>query len=189
MVKNFTKENLQWESLAKYPECSFKGSDTRLMLGWLVDWMYTFNIDERNEICASALAASRCMDDFLRLVYTQNRLFLSREQGFACLNLLKTWYVKTMWCARACYDQKICFFNLTPKYHYLMHVGLDLERQLQGGLEDILSPGLFATQMAEEYIGKSCRVARTTHPCTAVKRTAQKWMVHCKQWFDEEPAE
>ncbi|CAK9001975.1 Uncharacterized protein SCF082_LOCUS7136, partial [Durusdinium trenchii] len=37
MVKHFTRDNLSWTSLNKYPEASFKGSDTRLILGFLVD--------------------------------------------------------------------------------------------------------------------------------------------------------
>ena len=39
MVKHFTRENLGWPSMNSYPECSFKESDTRLILGFLISEM------------------------------------------------------------------------------------------------------------------------------------------------------
>ena len=185
MVKHFSKENLGWDSLAKYPEASFKGSDTRLLLRWLVAWMYEANIFTKNQVCSDALDACRCMDDFMRLVFTSNRIFLSRAEGASCVTLLKTWQSKVMQCAMSCYNESLCFFNLTPKFHYIFHVTADVQSQLDAGGVELLNPSLFSTQMAEEYIGKSCRIARTVHPCTAVARTAQKWLVHAKQWFDD----
>ena len=101
-----------------------------------------------------------------------------------CVQFTRSLACQTHACARGCYDQSLCFFNLTPKFHYLQHVSSDVKAQLDAGHDEILNPALFATQMAEEYIGKSCQVARTTHPCTAVQRTAQKWLVFCKQWWD-----
>ena len=89
-------------------------------------------------------------------------------------------------CARACYDQSLVFFNLTPKVHYLFHVSDDTKKQLLvNDLQCILNPALFSTQMAEDYIGKTCRVAKTVHPCTAAFRTAQKWLVVTKQVWDD----
>ena len=184
MIKNFTKENMGWTSLAKFPESSCKGSDCRLLLGFLVDFMYHDRTYEVNSICHAAVDAVRSMDDCMRLLFTANRTFLTRAEGLAAFNLLEVWHVKTHACARGCYDQSLCFFNLTPKFHYLQHVSSDVKAQLDAGHDEILNPALFATQMAEEYIGKSCQVARTTHPCTAVQRTAQKWLVFCKQWWD-----
>ena len=184
MVKHFSRDNLGWESMAKYPEASFKGSDTRLLLGWLIDWMTHFQVNSVNSICADALEACRSMDGFMRLVFTSDRTFLDREQGFLCLKLLNVWQMKTMACAKQCFRESLCFFNLPPKFHYIFHVTSDLKKQLGAGGNFILNPALFSTQMAEEYIGKSCRIARTVHPSTAVQRTAQKWLVYMKQWLE-----
>ena len=182
-VKSFTRDNLGWDSFAKYPEASFKGSDVKLLLGFLVDFMYHDETHQVNQVCCDALHAARCMDDFLRLVFTANRFFLSREEASAALNYLLMWHAKTHACARGCFDQRLVFFNLTPKFHYLQHVSDDIKKQLDSELTEILSPAIYATQMAEDYIGKSCRVAKTTHPCTAVRRTGQKWLVFCRQWW------
>ena len=62
----------------------------------------------------------------------------------------------------------------------------DIKKQLLvNDLQCILNPALFSTQMAEDYIGKTCRVAKTVHPCTAAFRTAQKWLVVTKQVWDD----
>ena len=39
LVKHFTRENLGWGSLHEMPEASFKASDVRLMLRWLVSYL------------------------------------------------------------------------------------------------------------------------------------------------------
>ena len=183
MLKHFTRENLHWESLAKYPDSSCKGSDSRLLLGFLVDFMYHDKTHEVNSICKDALDAGRSMDDFLRLIFTEDRTFLTAEQAVSAVNLLTVWHSKSNACALGCYQQQLCFFNLTPKFHYLQHISTDLQKQISARC-DPLNPALFATQMAEEWIGRSCRIARTAHPCTAVSRTAEKWLVFCHQWWD-----
>lgn len=189
LVKTFSRDNLNWESLAKYPDASFKGSDVKLLLQWLIDFMYHDNTREQtaDTVCQNALDAARCMDDFLRLIFTSHRVLISREAARSCLNLLQEWHVKSHSCARLCFDRGLCFFNLAPKGHYLFHVSADLKKQLEDeNNQNIISPAAFSTQMAEDYIGKSCRVARAVHPCTAVMRTAQKWLVFQKQWWDKD---
>lgn len=173
--------------MVKFPEASFKGSDVKLLLGFLVDFMKHDGTSAINQICMSALEAAESMDDFLRLVFTTDRLFLSREEANLAINYLEVWHEKFHACARGCYDQSLVFFNLTPKVHYLFHVSDDLRKQLH--LRHILNPGLFSTQMAEDYIGRTCRVAKTTHPCTAVQRTAQKWLVVTKQLWEDDTSD
>lgn len=60
-VKTFTRDNLGWDSFAKYPEASFKGSEVKLLLGFLVDFMYHDETHQVNQICCDALDAARCM--------------------------------------------------------------------------------------------------------------------------------
>eukprot|EP00435_Cladocopium_sp_Y103_P004545 s2021_g1.t1 len=95
MVKHFTKENLAWSSLAKYPDCSFKGSDTRLLLGFLIDFIQHDNAQDVNSICRDALDAAQSMDDSIRMFYTEDRTFLPRAQGLVAFNLLEMWHVKS----------------------------------------------------------------------------------------------
>ena len=72
-----------------------------------------------------------------------------------------------------------------------MHVAHDLAVQLnrvRDG-EYILNPALFATQMAEDATGRSCRMARTVHVLTSNMRVAQKWLIATKLFWDKEQNE
>jgi hypothetical protein len=97
--------------------------------------------------------------------------------------------VKNFTCATLCFGKRLCFFPLTPKFHFLLHVAADLKEQLsrmQSTDRYILNPGLFATQMAEDATGRSCRMARTCHVLTASVRVAQKWLIAIKLFWDEQ---
>ena len=91
-------------------------------------------------------------------------------------------------CAQKCYEKSLCFFVLTPKYHYLMHVAHDLSIQLSrtNDGEFVLNPAIFATQMAEDATGRSCRMSRSVHVLTSSMRVAQKWLIAAKLFWDEE---
>lgn len=194
MVKHFTRDNLGWSSLNSYPQCSFKGSDTRLILGFVLQIMLNPRVP-LDDIASEALLAASAMDDFLRLIFGLKdstgckQPLLSREDGARALVLLKTWIEKFYACARLCLDRNLRFFGMTPKYHFLLHVALDLEQQLskceQNGSQFILNPGLFATQMAEDATGRSSRMSRTVHVRTTALRVAQKWLIAVKLFWDE----
>eukprot|EP00435_Cladocopium_sp_Y103_P026732 s1930_g6.t1 len=190
MVKHFTKENLGWSSLNSYPQCSFKGSDTRLILGFVLQTMRNPRV-ALDDIASEALLAASAMDDFLRLIFGLKdntgckQALLSVQEGSRALMLLKTWIQKFYSCARLCFDRNLRFFSLTPKYHFLLHVALDVEQQLsdcerEGG-QFILNPGLFATQMAEDATGRSSRISRTVHVRTTALRVAQRLANHLQK--------
>ena len=194
MVKHFTKDNLGWSSLNSYPHCSFKGSDTRLILGFVLQVMLNPRVP-LDDIASDALLAASAMDDFLRLIFGLKdntgckQALLSLQEGSRALVLLKTWIEKFYSCARLCLDRRLRFFGMTPKYHFLLHVALDIEKQLyeceQHGGQFILNPGLFATQMAEDATGRSSRMSRTVHVRTTALRVAQKWLIAVKLFWDE----
>ena len=71
-VKHFTKENLGWASMRKFPECSFKGSDTRLLLGWLIHFVENQGAG-LDEIATSAFVAAMAIDNFFTLLVRKQR--------------------------------------------------------------------------------------------------------------------
>lgn len=164
----------------KYPSCSFKGSDTRLFLLFVIHFLERQEVD-LDEISAEAYCCAKAIQDFLSLVFTQKHPFLHREEGSEALALLNLWSDKYHQCALKCHRRNLCFFSLTPKFHFLLHVAADIQLQLDDCSSDfILNPALFATQMAEDYVGRSCRVARSVHPSAVSKRSAQKWLIAAK---------
>ena len=72
------------------------------------------------------------------------------------------------------------YFNLISKYHYLGDIRFDLQFQLNGGVAWLLNPAIFATQMAEDYVGRTSVISRTTNQLTAPLRTAQKYLLEVK---------
>ena len=95
-VKHFTKENLGWTSMAKFPDCSFKGSDTRLLLGWLLNFMEEPNV-VLDEVATNACVAAKAIDDFLRLCFGNKdaqgcrKILLTQEEAILCLSMLKVY--------------------------------------------------------------------------------------------------
>ena len=65
-----------------------------------------------------------------------------------CVALLNLYLRKAYFCAKACFESKLFYFNLTPKFHYIAHVSVDLQVQLSlsGDNDVVLNPALFATQ-------------------------------------------
>lgn len=188
MVKHFTKENLGWSSLRKFPECSFKGSDCRLLLGWLIHFVNEQNTP-LDDVATTAYVAAMAIDNFLfgsRDGQGCRKTMITRDEAISCKSMLKVFLEQFSSAAKLCFDRGQCFFNFTPKFHYLLHVEQDLEEQILNAQDGyILSPACFATQMAEDATGRSCRMARTCHPNTSSLRVAQKWLICCKLFWDK----
>ena len=63
-VKHWSRENLNWKSLKSMPESSFKASDTRLMLYWLLDylgrpWNMTTDLQHMHDAACGVLSQIR----------------------------------------------------------------------------------------------------------------------------------
>lgn len=148
----------------------------------------------------NGFVAARAMDDFMRLVFGSKsssgcrKILLEKQEALHAVCLLNIWLEKYYHLALDCYQKGLCFYNLTPKYHYLCHVSADMELQLQKlhdetggrGIGFILNPAIFSTQMAEDHVGRLSRTSRTCHPTTASLRTAQKWLIISKAEWSEE---
>ena len=178
--------------MRRYPEASFKGSDTRLILG------YVIAVLERpstvlDEVSQKSYIAARAIDDFLRCIFGAKdgtgcrKALLTYNEGKHAANLLKVYLDNFMASAKLCFERTLCYFNITPKNHYLMHVHYDMEEALRACGADgcIVSPAVFATQMAEDATGRSSRISRTVHPKTTALRVSQKWMILAKLIWDK----
>ncbi|CAE7836434.1 unnamed protein product [Symbiodinium sp. CCMP2592] len=151
-VKTFTRENLQWTSRAKLPDTSWKGSDARLLTKWLVDYLSRpFLLDEISQHVFELLYA---IDDFHRLCYKQcARIWMNEAQMEAARKSLGRFLVNYSMAAKKCHDRGWLFFNITPKYHYMLHIEHDLRMSM--GHEWGFNPACFATEMDEDYMGSS----------------------------------
>lgn len=78
----------------------------------------------------------------------------------------------------------LVFFNMTPKIHYLDHILLELRGQLRNSR--VLNPMAFSTAMAEDHVGRSSVLSRTTHQASMPFRTAQKWLIETRMRWRKE---
>ena len=188
-VKHFSRENMGWPSLRSHPESSFKGSDTRLIMKFLIAYMMDAELDTVGRAALSSMVA---MDDFLRLVFGQkdergckDSLWNRGDASKALADLTK--YLEGSYeCALQCYRLGACFFTITPKNHYLHHIAFDLEVQLQSSVAWIINPGIWATQMAEDSTGRNCRMARCCHVLGSSLRVAQRWLIATYLFWPED---
>ena len=103
MVKHFTKDNLSWSG-SKFPEASFKGSDVRLLLRFLIDFLERQSTT-LDEVSTAGYIAAKSMQDFLSLVFSNKRWFLARGEAWTCWTFLNLWLEKVYFCAKKCYEK------------------------------------------------------------------------------------
>ena len=152
-----------------------KGSDTRLILLWLLDYLAgPWNL---NDVLQAALLAGTGMDSFHRLCFTTpDRVWLDTANTLKAGECLAMFIVHYYAAARLCFQRKLLFFNLTPKYHYILHLHDDL--CLKEGQVHAINPAAWSTQMAEDHVGVSSRLSRNVHQRTVAKRTGERWLIH-----------
>ncbi|CAE7501520.1 ttn-1 [Symbiodinium sp. CCMP2456] len=181
-IKTFSRANLQWTSLAKMPESSMKGSDVRLVTRWLADYLCRpWLLDATLENVYRAVTA---LDDFHRLCYVDtDRVWMNAVQMRQARRHAGIFLSAYATAAGTCHSEGKLFFNITPKYHYFLHI--EHELRISMGQEWGFNPACWATQMDEDYMGVSSRMSRATHPLGAAKRTAQRWLIHSwLKWKD-----
>ena len=129
------------------------------------------------EVMEDMLTGLAALDDFLRLCYQESdRVWMTRAQAAQAHQFLQTFFEHYHAAARRCCHSGQLFFNLTPKYHYLMHMQADLANSANQAY--LLNPACFATQMDEDYVGVVSQMGRSCHPLGVSRRTAEKWLVY-----------
>ena len=150
-----------------------KGSDTRLVLKFLIDYLDApLALDDVSLLAFHALQG---LDSFLRICYINDRTFLRASEAMDASRHLKQFLVLYERAARLCYTRKQVFFNLTPKYHIALHICSDLEGAQSVGF--CFNPACFATQSAEDFVGKVSRLGRLGHARTVSQRTCERWLM------------
>ena len=183
-IKTFSRDNLGWKSLNFMPESSMKGSDTRLVMKFLISRLDApWNLDDVSELALDALQG---LDSFMRVCYASDRTFLRSCEAQEAHKHLKMFLISYEKAARLCFNRGQLFFNLTPKYHIAMHVRDDLDSWKAAGFS--MNPACFATQSAEDFIGKVSKLGTHGHPRLVALRTCERWLVRAwSKWCFVDP--
>ena len=180
-LKRFSRANFNFERFNQYPWVNGKGSEITLLLMWV-----DFYIDE---LLRKPL---KCSDDAVPL-----RAMLQMVRGG--LNWIGIMHSHGIWLPRACaqtqvdaglsfirgysflaqycMERRVAGFRLRPKLHYLHHLVMEAQSQLQGDASWVLNCAVFLCEQNEDFIGRLARVSRRVAAATAGLRTTQRYLV------------
>ena len=77
---------------------------------------------------------------------------------------------------------------MVPKIHFLAHVAIEIFNALSNNMP-VYNPSVFATQMAEDYVGKMCKMSSHVNPSLIAKRGIEKYLVSARREWLKENAE
>ena len=80
------------------------------------------------------------------------------------------------------------YFNFVPKLHYLAHIAISIYYALSQG-KPVYNPSIWATQMAEDYVGSMCKMSANVNPTSIARRGIDKYLVRARRLWLKEAAE
>ena len=183
-LKKFTKANFNFEKYSQFAWVNAKGSEVTLLLMW-VDFLL-------DQIMAKPLkqAAHRMpLQAMSQMVKgALNYVGIMHSHGVflpaACAKL----QVKSglafirgyAWNANFCMERSVSGFRLRPKLHYMHHLILETQQQLDQGAQFALSSALWLCESNEDFIGRLARVSRRVSARTSALRTTQRYLVKAR---------
>ena len=159
----------------------FKGADTRAVMRF-IEWTFGRSLadlpdgDENERYMNKILETARHGNECLRQLYAcalwlpPDKAAEIGESGLCfirCFNNL----------AAQAYHRRLPRFQLVCKIHMFAHVCHGLLRDARSRIET-LNPVAYSCQMDEDFVGKVCSMARSTHAKTLHERTLQRYKVN-----------
>ena len=184
-LRSFSPSYFQVKSKKSFPWSNSKGSDTVLLLRWVV-WYVGLQLshphglsDEQSKLfktyCHTVNHALQAFD----LMYDHG-LWLSRQCGLALyqhFSVLLSGYKK---CARIVMDLNFNGFGLKPKFHGLAHLKYSIRCDLKNGNVLILNPMHAGNEQNEDKVGKTSRLSKKLSTRTLTHGILQRYMLKKK---------
>ena len=77
---------------------------------------------------------------------------------------------------------------MIPKLHFLAHLAINIHQDLCRS-NPVLNPSVFATPMAEDYVGEMCKMSMHVNPSLVAKRGLERYLVRARRAWLKEDAE
>ena len=198
--KAFTRDGLHFDRETSYPWAGWKGSDTMLVLRWLVRLIrHGILTDAGSRSGNGLLAQPPGPEDLLEFQRDVLQAVLDGAcamiRFFQILNHTGAWLDSNaahkvafhvhMFCASyyflagRCQNKGLCRFHLEPSLHMFRHMGLRVQHLLDKGCQWILSPACFLAESSEDFVGQVARLARRTSARSTCTRTIQRYLIKC----------
>ena len=162
-LRSFTKEFLNMKTLRSAPWTATKGSDTMLVIRWLIFFLRLALASPPGAgdatILRTMLRVCEATCASMRIMHT-HALWLSRP----CARRLYVEYMRMLRgyqvLGSRCLAINYRAFIQKPKNHAAHHIAYALRMQLISGAPFILSPEAFSCEQDEDYIGRVSRLSR-----------------------------
>ena len=183
--RSFTRSFLNCKTFAQSPWSNSKGSDSTLLLKWLL-WFTGLQLSLDTQGFEQFFKTARkVIESILGMhkICETHGLFLDR----ACAQLL---YVKMMTIARGYHALArlamsffMVGFAVKPKYHGLKHAAYKLRLALKKGAPKMLSPNFASCESNEDHVGKISSLARKVSTRTIGHRILQRYFLKSRALF------
>lgn len=164
-LRSFTKALFQYKSKKTYPWANTKGSDTVLLLKWMVVQLFAFkgnplqadHFTMLDLMLKTASAAQRYYDH----LYSHG-LFLSRTCAISLYLDGRRFIVGYKLLAQKTLGRGCLFslFAIKPKLHMWQHTLVDIRQTLERGATFVVSPLIYNCEGNEDAIGRLSRLSR-----------------------------
>ena len=181
-LNNITKECISWITTKDFPKGTWsKGAATTVLFRWFESW--SFGIHTEDPIFLRTREAAQIANKCMSKLYSTDEFWLSApvaaEIGMLGVQFLMLYNTLAL----MAHSQSRSLYILMPKQHVLQHIFL-LDMLLASRTQKhIIHPLAWGTQMDEDFIGRSSRVARRTHASTVVSRVLMRYLLTAKEEF------
>lgn len=189
-LRSFSKGLLCYKSAKSFPWFNVKGSDCFLLLKWirtLVVGLLLNDCNDASHLRPLRISLSTCemAINFYDMVSHHN-MFLSKHCAAKLIEKGRSFINGYVWLADFAFSMSWCLYALKPKLHFTRHLVLELEQQLHSGSELILSPLLWDCCQNEDFIGRTCRVARKIDERILCHRVLENYLIKAGILYDRE---
>lgn len=190
-LKHFTRLLFHFTRHTSFPFGRFKGSDTMLMIRWLVHVVQHGPIFEGNLLRADrslrqnplqawhaevfswiTLAGSSAVN-FFHILHTSG-IWIDSNTSSRMANASGAFCRAYSKLAEICFQHGLCRYHLEPSLHYFYHYNFEL---LSSNV--LPSPALDNCEADEDFIGKVCRLSRCVHAATTSIRVLERHLIKC----------
>ena len=198
-MKGFTKELFHFPRLNSFPWGGWKGSDTMLLLRWILrilrHGIKNPDAESRPQVSLTLTALDpshipvfEAMHDgarsslmFFRILHQPN-LWETRADTERLVQDVDLFCASYAFLAKKSMDLQLCRFHMEPSLHQFQHLGLRLKLLLENSsAERILSPCTFLCESGEDFIGRVARISRRAPPRNLCMRTLQRYLIKVHQ--------
>ena len=162
-LRSFSRLLMNYPRFSSYPWCNTKGSDTTLLLKFLVVQISVFQNDPANaafhdfletmkRTCAAALGIFSLLNS--------HGLFVERDCGIRIYAEISRFITGYQLLAASCLNDNFCGWGIKPKLHLWKHTALDIYDALQDGWDVLQNLNSENCEQSEDLIGRVSRLSR-----------------------------